>query len=100
MIAQSTFDSGGNAELPFTEPHATHGALAPGIDLRVPDMNSALEAMLRNESLAFEQRLCRWRAYADPRNDMEEALLQEVVHLHAQLERVKRAYNEQVRSHI
>src|SRR6516225_3167769 len=98
MIAQNTFDSGMNAERPFADPFGSTGATATGIN--APDMNSALNALLRNESLAFEQRLCRWRVCADPRNDMEETLLQEVVHLHAQLERVKRAYIEQVRTHI
>src|SRR5262245_6537064 len=98
MIAQNTFDNGMNADRPFADPFGSTGAIAPRIN--AADMNAALKSLLRNESLAFEQRLCRWRADADPRNDMEEALLQEVVHLHAQLERVKRAYNEQVRSHI
>src|SRR6516165_3371533 len=100
MIAQSPFDSGMNDGLPFAATQSPTGANAPGGGSSSPDMNSTLDTLLRNESQAFEQRLCRWRADADPRNDMEEALLQEVVHLHSQLDRVKRAYREQVRTHI
>ena len=66
----------------------------------VPDMQAAIDSILRDESLAFEERLCRWRMHGDPRNDIEEVLLQETVHLWSQLDRVKKAYIEQVRTHI
>ena len=100
MIAQNTFDIGVNADFPFAEPAASGEAVMAGTDSTAPDMKSAIEALFRNESLAFEERLRQWRVYADPRNEMEDALLQEALHLRSQLDRVKLAYLEQVRTHI
>jgi hypothetical protein len=63
-------------------------------------MQPTIEAILRDESLAFEERLRRARSQADPRNAIEDSLLEEIVHLGSQLDRVKKAYLEQIRAHI
>ena len=49
-------------------------------------MQPAIEAILRDESLAFAERLRRFRAQADPRNAIEDSSLDEIVHLGSQLE--------------
>jgi hypothetical protein len=55
---------------------------------------------LREDSLAFEDRLIRWSAAAAPENCIDELLLHENVCLSFELERVRRCQLERLRSRI
>ena len=59
-----------------------------------------MDEVLREESLAYELRLTRWRKIADPRTDIEEFLVLIFVNLSFELERAGRAYEEQLRSSV
>jgi hypothetical protein len=95
MIATQTFDSGGQTDFPSAEPPSPY--LTPPSCFDLP---AAIEAILQNESLAFEEHLRRLRMQGDPRNAIEESLLDEIAHLGLQLDRVKKAHLEQIRAHI
>jgi hypothetical protein len=65
-----------------------------------PDLGAAMDEVLREQSLAYELRLTRWRKIADPRTDFEEFLVLIFVNLSFELERAGRAYEEQLRSQV
>ncbi len=57
-------------------------------------------ALLREESLAFEERLRKWMAIGDAQNDVEEYLVYRNVCLSFELDRAERARNERCTSMI
>jgi hypothetical protein len=56
--------------------------------------------LLRNESMAFEERRCKWMASADPKTDMCEYLVSHNVSLSFELDRAKRSHLERITSAI
>jgi hypothetical protein len=100
MIATPTFDSGSLTDLPSPNPQATDITPPSSLDASPPDIQAAIDAILRDESLAFEERSRRFQRHGDPRNAIEESVLDEIVHLGTQLDQVKKAYLEQIRAHI
>jgi hypothetical protein len=63
-------------------------------------MRSKKQALLDEESIAFENRLRKWTALADPVDDVGEFLVHQYVSLSFQLERVQRAQIQRVESLI
>ncbi|MFI5461638.1 MAG: hypothetical protein ACHRXM_40150, partial [Isosphaerales bacterium] len=63
-------------------------------------MRSKKQALLRDDSIAFENRLHRWMAIADPDDDMGEFLVHQNVCMSFEVERVRRAHLEGLTSQI
>ncbi|MFI5459554.1 MAG: hypothetical protein ACHRXM_29365, partial [Isosphaerales bacterium] len=63
-------------------------------------MRAKKQALLRDDSIAFENRLRKWMAVADPHDDMGEFLVHQNVCMAFEVERVQRAHLEGLTSLI
>ena len=52
------------------------------------DFEGIIEGLLREEDCAYERRLRKWSSKLDPRDDLEEFLLSQVVDASVELEHV------------
>src|ERR1017187_1951659 len=91
--------NGLNAQL-STGPRTAAGKARSSQNARKHGMRSAREKLMREDSLAFEERLRRWSATTQPENDVEEFLNHKNVSLAASFERVERAHLEHLRNRI
>jgi hypothetical protein len=59
-------------------------------------MRSRKLALLREESIAFENRRLKWMANADAQDDIEEFLVHQIVSLSLEIERLDQARHERI----
>ena len=64
------------------------------------DFQGIIEGLLREEDCAYERRLRKWSSLLDPRDDLEEFVLTQVVDASVELEHVGRARREARRARI
>src|ERR1700674_3984606 len=83
-----------------TGPRTAEGKARSSRNARKHGMRSEREKLMREDSLAFEERNRLWSASTQPENDIEEFLLHENVSLAASVERVRRAHLEHLRNRI
>jgi hypothetical protein len=79
---------------PFTFPPNPADTTPP------PDLRAFIGDVFREDSLTYDERLCRWRKKFDPRTNFEEFLLQLCVTQSFQIEHIQQARQEQLRSSV
>src|ERR1017187_3225536 len=98
MASEARIAANGLNAQKSTGPRTAEGKARSSQNARKHGMRSEREKLMREDSLAFEERLRRWSANTQPENDVEEFLLYENVAMTASLDRVRRAHAEHVQT--
>ena len=94
MTSQAKIEANKRNSLKSTGPNTPEGLLKSSMNALKHGMRSKKQALLREDSFAFENRQRKWMASADPDDDMGEFLVHQYVCLSFELERVQRAHLE------
>ena len=88
-----------NAQM-STGPRTAEGKARSSQNARKHPMRDEREKLMREDSLAYEERLRRWSGNTKPETDVEEYLLHQNAVLAASFDRVERAHVEHLRTRI
>jgi hypothetical protein len=100
MTSQAKIDANRRNSLKSTGPKTPEGLARSSMNALKHGMRSKKQALLDEDSYAFENRLHKWVAIADPDDDVGEFLVHQYVSLSFQLERLERAQLERLTSQI
>jgi hypothetical protein len=100
MNSQAKIDANRRNSLKSTGPNTPEGRLKSSMNSLKHGNRSKKVALLREESISFENRRLKWMASADPRDDMGEFLVFHNVCMSFELERARRAHLERLTSRI
>jgi hypothetical protein len=100
MTSEAKIEANRRNSLKSTGPRTPEGLSKSSMNALKHGMRSRMQALLREESIAFENRLRKWVAIADPDDDIGEFLVHQQVALSFQLDRVRRAQLERVTSQV
>ena len=100
MTSQAKIEANRRNSLKSTGPNTPEGLSKSSMNALKHGMRSKKQALLLEDSFAFENRLRKWMASADPDDDMGEFLVHQYVSLSFELERVQRAHLEGLTSLI
>ena len=100
MTSQAKIEANRRNSLKSTGPRTPEGLSKSSMNALKHGMRSKKQALLREDSFAFENRLRKWMAIADPDDDIGEFLVHRFVSLSFEIERVERAYLEGLTSLI
>ena len=100
MATQAQIAANRQNSLKSTGPKTPEGRSKSSINALKHGMRSRKLALLRDESIAFENRRLKWMANADAQDDIEEFLIYQNVSLSFELERVDQARHERIIAEI
>ena len=100
MTSQCQIDANRRNSLKSTGPNTPEGLAKSSMNALKHGMRSKKQALLRDDSIAFQNRLHKWMAIADPDDDMGEFLVHQNVCMSFEIERVRRAHLEGLTSLI
>ena len=100
MTSQCKIDANRRNSLKSTGPITPEGLAKSSMNALKHGMRAKKQDLLRGESFAFENRLHKWMAIADPDDDMGEFLVHQNVCMSFEVERVRRAHLEGLTSLI
>ena len=89
MTSQAKIEACRRNSLKSTGPKTPEGLSKSSMNALKHGMRSKKQALLLEDSYAFENRLHKWMASADPDDDMGEFLVHRYVSLSFEVERVK-----------
>jgi len=98
MTSQSQIAANRRNSLKSTGPNTPEGLAKSSMNALKHGMRAKKQALLRGDSIEFENRLQKWMAIADPDDDMGEFLVHQNVFMSFELARVRRAYLERLTS--
>jgi hypothetical protein len=91
MTSEAKIESNRRNSLKSTGPRTPEGLARSSMNGLKHGLRSKKLALMREESLAFENRRLRWLAHSDPVDDMAEFLVHQNVCLSFEIERLERA---------
>src|SRR5260370_21774092 len=100
MTSQNSVAANRRNSLKSTGPKTPEGLAKSSMNALKHGMRSKKQDLLREDSFAFENRLRKWMASADPDDDMGEFLVHQNVCMSFEVERVRRAHLEGLTSQI
>ena len=96
MASQAQINANRQNSLKSTGPKTPEGRSKSSMNALKHGMRSRKLAILRDESIAFENRRLKWMANADAQDDIEEFLVHQNVSLSFELERLDQARHERI----